>query len=61
MSRGSKKILKYVGNFVSFACLLVIIWAIISFVDVNLHNGIGGTGPSNWNLFKLLVDWSNLV
>lgn len=54
-----KKIFKYFGNIVTIFCVLIIIWGIISFIDVNLHNGFGGTGPSDWNMFKILVDWSN--
>ena len=53
-------ILKTLGNVVASICVLVILWGLISFIDVNVHNGFGGTGPSSWNLFKLLVDWSNI-
>lgn len=52
----SRKILKWVGNIITVICVLLLIWGIISFVDVNMHNGFGGTGPSDWNMFKILVD-----
>ena len=58
-----KKWLKILGNLITILCVLIIIWGIISFIDVNLHNGFGGTGPSDWNMFKILVDisnWSNM-
>lgn len=53
-------ILKILGNVAISICVLVILWGLISFIDVNLHNGFGGTGPSDWNMFKILVDWSNM-
>lgn len=59
LSATSRKILEWVGNIIAVICALLLIWGIISFVDVNVHNGFGGIGPSSWNLFKLLVDWSN--
>lgn len=55
----SRKILKWVGNIITVICVLLLIWGIISFVDLDMHNGFGGTGPSDWNMFKILVDWSN--
>lgn len=59
LSARSRKILKWVGNVITVICVLLLIWGIISFVDVNMHNGFGGTGPSDWNMFKILVDWRN--
>lgn len=59
LSVKGRKILKCVGNIMAVICVLLLIWGIISFVDVNMHNGFGGTGPSDWNMFKILVDWSN--
>lgn len=55
-----KKLLKILGNLITIFCVLIIIWGVISFIDVNLHNGFGGTGPSSWNMFKILVGWSNM-
>lgn len=59
LSARSRKILKWVGNIITIICTLLFIWGIISFIDVNMHNGFGGTGPFDWNMFKILVDWSN--
>lgn len=59
LSATSRKILEWVGNIIAVICALLLIWGIISFVDVNMYNGFGGTGPSDWNMFKILVDWSN--
>ena len=55
----SRKILKWVGNIITVICVLHLIWGIISLVDLDMLNGFGGTGPSDWNMFKILVDWSN--
>lgn len=55
-----KKLLKYIKkNKISFIfnaiCILLIIWFLVSFIDVNLHNGIGDNGTQNaWNIFNLL-------
>lgn len=59
LSVTSRKILEWVGNIIAVTGALLLIWGIISFVDVNMHNGFGGTGPSDWNMFKILIDWSD--
>ena len=59
LSVKGRKILECVGNIIAVICVLFLIWGVVSFVDVNMHNGLGGTGPSDWNMFKILVDWSN--
>ena len=33
---------------------LFIVWLLISFVDVNLHNGINNSVKSAWNFFVLI-------
>ena len=42
LSATSRKILEWVGNIIAVICALLLIWGIISFVDVNMHNGFGG-------------------
>lgn len=60
LSIRGKQIVKILGNVITFICVLMIVWGILSFVDVNLHNGFGDTGPSDWNMFKILVEWRDV-
>ena len=39
----------------------IFIWIVISFFDVNLHNGFNGTGPAPWNFFKLITSWLHFI
>ena len=59
LSVKGKKILEWVGNIIAIICVLCLFWAVVFFVDVNMHNGLGGTGPSDWNMFKILVECSS--
>lgn len=59
LSIRGRHIVKILGNVITFICVLMIVWGILSFIDVNLNNGFGGTGPSDWNVFKILVEWRN--
>ena len=35
-------------------CTLLLLWIVISFVDVILHNGVNGDGPMLvWNIFQI--------
>lgn len=52
-----KRLGKVVVNSISVISTLLILWMIISFIDVNLHNGLNGDGPQlSWNFFSLLVN-----
>lgn len=54
-----EKMLKVVGNLFTFVNVLFLMWLVISFIDVNLHNtypgGVADMLP--WNAFTLFVEY----
>lgn len=61
MKKSTKyKIKKYVNRAVIILDLLfflLLLWIIISIVDVNMHNGLNGTGPQlPWNFFTTILN-----
>ena len=61
-SKKTKKVLRVISNLITFVCVLFIIWGILSFIDVNMHNTLlYPSGPSDWNLFKILIDWKETL
>lgn len=52
-----KRFRKLLANLICVLGTLIILWVLISFIDVNLHNGLDGEGPQlSWNFFSLLVN-----
>lgn len=45
-----------IAAIINFILALIILWFIISWLDVISTNGIDGTGCHCWNLFKILFN-----
>lgn len=53
--RTAKKIKKEIGFVFTTICFLFLAWIFISFIDVNMNNGLYGTGPNAWNFFEIML------
>lgn len=55
-----RKLTRWIEAIIITLSILILLWGVASFIDVNIHNGFGGSGPSDWNLFKILMDLSDV-
>lgn len=62
MKKSTSKFEKYMNRIGLIGAIIaapILIWIIISFIDVNLHNG-NGMGPQlPYNFFEMFVDYYN--
>lgn len=57
MNKKVEKIANRIGLIGAFIAAPFLIWIIVSFIDVNLHNGLNGGGPQlPFNFFQMMVD-----
>ena len=47
---------KFMSNVAVFIIILFILWAVISWVDISIHNLSEGYTYSDFNLFKLIIN-----
>ena len=47
---------KFMSNVAVFIIILFILWAVISWIDISIHNLSAGYTYSAFNLFKLIID-----
>ena len=57
MNKKVEKIANRIGLIGAFIAAPFLIWIIVSFIDVNLHNGLNGDGPQlPFNFFQMMMD-----
>lgn len=49
-----KKAFTVISISISIIGYMLLIWAIVSFIDVNLHNSTVEKDCANWNFFKII-------
>lgn len=49
-----KKAFTVISTSISIIGYILLIWAIVSLIDVNLHNSTVEKDCANWNFFKII-------
>lgn len=52
-----KKIGNTIGRVLDIISITMILWVMISFIDVNMHNLSANPEYSNWNIIIILINW----